>query len=147
MSNQREILHVDDDPQFTAIVAARLKQVGYSVTSRNDPAQAIETLLDNKIRVVLLDIQMPTVNGLEMLREIKRFDGGTQVLMLTGLLSTASVMQAFRQGADGCFFKPLTDMRPLLEAIEDSYRKIDRWWQTLRELSERKRKERAAVLS
>ena len=147
MPEKREILHVDDDPLLTKIVAARLSQAGYSVASLNDPTKTVEYLLSKRTRVVLLDIQMPGVSGLELLREIKRFDGGTQVIMLTGLLSTASVMQAFRLGAEACFFKPLTDLSPVLSAIEDSFRKIDRWWTTLRELSERKRQETPAVLS
>jgi len=139
MRGDRSILHIDDDPQVTRIVAERLQLHGYQVTSLNDPYQAIATLSQMRFRVVLLDIDMPQLNGLDLLHEIKRYDGGIQVIMLTGMVTLTAVLESFRSGAEACFFKPLVSLDPLLEALGDTFRKIDRWWGTLADLSERRR--------
>ena len=87
MNHQKTILHIDDDPQVTRLVAQYLGQRGYEVTSLNNPAHALRALSESQHRVVLLDIDMPDLNGLELLRQIKHAHGGSQVIMLTGLVS------------------------------------------------------------
>lgn len=144
MRYQQTILHVDDDPQITRIVAERLKNEGYEVTSINDPRRAMEEFLRSHQRLVLLDIDMPHVSGLDLLREIKASHGGTQVIMLTGLVTMQTVLQSFRWGAEFCVFKPIVHAGPLLEAIERTFWKIDQWWKALEHLSEEKRAMRSS---
>ena len=142
----RTILHVDDDPQITRIVASQLNKHGLQVAPLHDPRGALDAIVRSQHRVVLLDIDMPGINGLELLRQIKAFDGGVQALMLTGVVSMSAVLQSLRYGAEACFFKPLDDYQPLLDAVEATFAKIDRWWITLEELS-RRRREGSAVES
>ncbi len=125
---RKAILHVDDDPQFTRLVAQRLSSLGYEVTSLNDPTQALRVLADSCHRLVLLDIAMPTVNGLDLLRQIKTSCGGTQVIMLTGVVSMQTLLQSYRWGAEYFVFKPLAGMGPLVNAVEKVFQKIDHWW-------------------
>ncbi len=141
MTNERTVLHIDDDRQVTRMVAERLAIHGYNVTSLNDPTSALKELMRNQWRVVLLDIDMPGVNGLDLLREIKGYDGGIQVIMLTGVVTLTSILQSFRWGAEACLFKPLNTVEPLLEALKDTFRKIDRWSDTVEELSRRRQAE------
>ncbi len=143
MDYKRTILHVDDDPQITRLIAERLKGLGYEVTSLNDPRRALEELNRSHQRLVLLDIDMPHVNGLELLRQIQAHYGGTQVIMLTGMVTMQTVLQSFRWGAEFCVFKPITDLKPLLKVIERTFWKIDRWWDTLEYLSQEKRSRKA----
>ena len=145
MSTERAVLHIDDDPQVTRLVSERLSAHGYEVTSLNDPNKALRELMQNQWRVVLLDIDMPGVNGLDLLREIKAYDGGIQVIMLTGMVTLSTLLQSFRWGAEACLFKPLGDLTPLLEAMEDTFRKINRWWVALEELSQRRREEQQSI--
>ncbi len=147
MSYDKPILHVDDDLQFTRMVAHQLRPLGYGVTSLNDPAQTLSMMSRSNYRLVLLDIDMPQVNGLDLLRQIKRTDGGTQVIMLTGLVSTQTLLQSYRWGAEFCIFKPLTSIAPLAEAIETVFRKIDHWWNALDELSRQRHALRATGMS
>ena len=139
MSPKREILHVDDDPQITRLIAERLGSRGYDVTSLNDPAEAINELIHGKQRVVLLDIDMPGTGGLELLRQIKQYDAGIQVVMLSGVVTVSNALQALRAGAEACFFKPVDDIEPTVEALESAFARIDHWWGALRDLSHRKR--------
>ena len=135
MNIEREILHIDDDPQVTRIIAKRLKPHGYQVTPLHDPTRAIDELIHKQWRVVLSDVDMPGINGLDLLRNIKAHDGGIQVIMLTGVVTMSSVLESLRLGAEACFFKPLSELEPLLEALEHSFHKIDRWWGSLQKLS------------
>jgi hypothetical protein len=64
--------------------------------------------------------------------------------MLTSLVTMTTVLQSLRWGAEACFFKPLLDVNPLVEALYDCFRKIDRWWITLEELSRQRKAETAA---
>ena len=139
MKYRHTILHVDDDPEITRLVAKRLEGHGYELTSLNDPRLALAELARSQQRLVLLDIDMPHITGLDLLRSIHTDFGGTQVIMLTGLVTMQSVLQSFRYGAEFCIFKPITDMAPLLEAIERTFWKIDQWWIALEHLSQEKR--------
>lgn len=138
MNEIRTILHIDDDPAILRLVAAKLGEHGYEVVGSNNPSQVEELLLETNARVVLLDISMPNADGLEILKQIKRFDGGIQVIMLTGLVSMNSVLDSLRNGAEALYFKPILDFEPLLEILRDSFRKVGRWQQTLEELRMRR---------
>lgn len=137
MTPNRTILHVDDDPSMLRFVATKLANYDYDVVSLNEPALVSDKLLETGARVVLLDVNMGPESGLKLLQAIKNHDGGTQVIMLTGLVSMSTVLHTMRLGAEACIFKPITDVEQLLESIEAAFRKVDRWWQTLSELSDR----------
>lgn len=138
MNRSRLILHVDDDPDITRLMAARLAKFGYESKSQNDPRRVIDDIQRGEYRVVLVDIDMPYINGLELLKHIKMQDGGIQVIMLTGIVTMTTVLQSLRLGAEACLFKPIRNIEPLVNCVDDAFRKIDRWWQTLEELSNRR---------
>ncbi|MBX7168405.1 MAG: response regulator [Pirellulales bacterium] len=146
-SQTRTVLHVDDDPALTRVIAKKLEKRGFQVVQLNDPTKAIEELMRTQVRVVISDIDMPQLNGLDLLKQIKAFDGGVQVLMLTGLVTMTSVLQSLRWGAEACVFKPIADVDPLVAALDDAFRKLDRWWHALEELSHRKRSEQQVATS
>lgn len=134
MNDRRTILHIDDDPAVLRLVSSKLAQHGYDVVSCSDPVAIEEQLLASNARICLLDISMPHADGIEVLKQIKRFDGGIQVIMLTGLVSMNTVLDSLRCGAEALYFKPLLNFEPLLDVLSDSVRKTDRWKQTLEEL-------------
>lgn len=135
----RTILHVDDDPEFTRLLRYLLEQRGYTVVTVNDPQLVQAELVRCGYRIVLLDIDMPGLDGIELLRQIKEFDGGIQVIVLTGLVTLGCAMAAFRRGAEACYFKPLADVDPLCESIEAVQRKIEHWWSALHDLTRQRR--------
>jgi len=140
-SHDRTVLHVDDDEQFQKIVEHHLTKAGFNVCSLTNPEQAQKILLDTNCRVCILDIDMPRVSGLELLNDIKSYDGGIQAIMMTGLVSQMTVLESLRGGAEACFFKPLTDPQPLVEALEAAFVKVERWWKSLHQLKDLRHKE------
>jgi len=136
----RHVLYVDDDPTTSQLLAMRLKPHGFEVAELNEPERTLDTLRGGPWRVALLDIVMPQVNGLELLRQIKAHDAGIQVIMLTALVDMQAVLDSLRFGAEACFFKPLKDESELVEALEAVFRKFERWWDTLDELARERRR-------
>ena len=135
------VLHIDDDPAITRLVTKLLRKKGIEAAELNDPTQALDVLLKHNYRVVLLDFDMPGINGMELLTNIKRRDGGINVIVLTGLISQATALTAMRRGALACLFKPLDDIKPLLDAIQIAFDNTNRWWDTLRKLADMRRNE------
>lgn len=144
-SIEKQVLHVDDDDVFLKIANHRLTREGYQVTSLARPEQALKHLLNTNCRVCILDIDMPRVNGLDLLQEIKAYDGGIQVIMMTGLVSQMTVLESLRGGAEACFFKPMPDFTPLLESLDATFVKVERWWRCLHELKNRRASELKAA--
>jgi DNA-binding NtrC family response regulator len=134
----RKVLHVDDDPAILAIVKKTLSKRGYTPFSISDPTLVVPWLAKNSTRIVLLDIDMPGKDGLALLREIKKFDGGIQVIMLTGLVSMGTIIRATRLGAEECFFKPIENLDEVVDSVDRAYEKMLRWWRVLKEWRARK---------
>jgi len=134
----KQILHVDDDPAILAIVAQALSSRGYTPHSISEPDLVLPWLAQCSTRIVILDIDMPKKDGITLLREIKKFDGGIQVIMLTGLVSMGSIIRATRLGAEDCHFKPLDCLDGLLDSVDRAFAKQQRWWQVMQEWKDRR---------
>ena len=138
MKTKKTILHVDDDQAMLDIVSKSLQKRGYQVVSIVDPRSALEALADCAARIVILDIDMPGIDGLTLLREIKQRDAGIHVVMLTGLVSMGTILKATSLGAQECVFKPIKDLKDIGDAVDRCFNNIESWWAALREWMERK---------
>jgi len=109
------VLVVDDDLQFTTFVGRTLKRAGFSVLTAGDGCEVPELLTNNKVDVLLLDLQMPGMNGWEVLRHLKapatglRTNKGPRpkVVVVSGRNEDETVSFARRLGADAYMMKPL----------------------------------------
>ncbi len=126
--NTRRIMHVDDDPQVLRQVAIDLAERGYEVDSLADPTQCLARLEKMRHRVLILDSDMPEINGFDLLRRVKANDGSVAVVMIAEADGMTNVLKAFRWGADYFFFKPLNNVEPLLRAFDSIFDKIDHQW-------------------
>lgn len=135
----RQVIHVDDDPDMLRLIKHHLGP-HVDVISLQDPTACVNELVSTGCRLVILDIEMGDHNGLDLLRTIKRLDGGIHVIMLTGLVSMETVLTSMRDGAEACLFKPLEDPGRLVEVVESSIVKIERWHDAVRDLLSRKKK-------
>ncbi len=101
------ILLVDDEERFALNLAKILEKRGYSVVTAFNGAQALALLdADAPIGVVVLDVRMPDMDGIETLRRIKQIDEDIQVIMLTGHASLEDGTEAVRAGAFDYLQKP-----------------------------------------
>jgi DNA-binding response OmpR family regulator len=143
---ERTVVQMHGDPAFARSVRDCLTTRGIDVILARDPAALIAELITERQRVVLLDLDFPDVDGVELLREIKRNDGCTQVIVLTAGTAMSTAIQSFRCGAEACFLKPTATLEPLVGAVEDAFRKMDRWWECLRDITRRKQAQATALL-
>ncbi|MDA7977711.1 MAG: response regulator [Pirellulales bacterium] len=138
--DRKTVLHIDDDPAILRLVKAGLTKEGYEVISLDDPMLASQKMLETDANVVLLDVDMPSVDGLTLLKQLKSQDGGVQVIMITGIVSISTVLRSMRYGAEACVFKPITDLSPLLKCLDAAFVKLDHWWNSLLTLRSLQRK-------
>jgi signal transduction histidine kinase/DNA-binding response OmpR family regulator len=111
------ILVVDDEPQVVQIFHELLAQRGYDVEVSSDGDDAIHRVTDGRFDLVLTDINLPGVDGLEVVRAAKAADKDTCVILITGYASTTTAIDALRQGAYDYITKPF-DLWETAKAIE-----------------------------
>ena len=100
------VLVVDDDPAFRVGLCAALKTSGYCAETARGAAEALQYLLEHPVHLVLLDINMPGVDGLEACRRIRAAAPQAGVVMLTVRDSEADKVMALDAGADDYVTKP-----------------------------------------
>jgi signal transduction histidine kinase/DNA-binding response OmpR family regulator len=111
------VLVVDDEVQVVQIFQDLLTQQGYTVESCDNGDDAILKVTKGKFDLVLTDINLPGVDGLEVIRAAKAADKDTCVILITGYASTTTAIDALRQGAYDYITKPF-DLWETLKAIE-----------------------------
>lgn len=103
------VLVVEDDPEVNALVAYKLAQAGYEVTPVTDGAAALEAVAATPPDVLVLDIMLPGLSGLEVLRQIREGGGANlPVIMLTARAGEDDVERGFQLGADDYMTKPFS---------------------------------------
>lgn len=104
----KKILAVDDTEIILDIIKLQLEKEGYEVQTCSDPKMAMQTLTEEKFDLILLDIMMPVINGLEVLKFIKQQDINrfTPVVMLTAKDDMNSVKDCLTNGALEYLTKP-----------------------------------------
>jgi DNA-binding NtrC family response regulator len=100
------ILLVDDDAAFRKIMAAELGRLGYATAAASSGEEAVEKASRLEPEVVVLDLRLPGMNGLEALRAIHAANPGIEILMLTGHGSIDSAIESIRMGAFDYMVKP-----------------------------------------
>ena len=100
------ILVVDDEESIRDLLRLVLTGEGYSVVTANDGEEAIEHLEAQRFNLVITDLVMPKVNGIEVLRAAKRLDPNYPVIVITGYPSVETVTELVRLGAGDYLTKP-----------------------------------------
>ncbi|MBX5483814.1 MAG: response regulator [Myxococcaceae bacterium] len=106
MDDATRVLIVDDDRFVRMLLKDALSDGGYHFTEASDGEEALEKLKADPQDVVLLDLFMPKMSGIEALTEIQRIAPGQKVLVISSLDSDALVAQALQSGAAGFIQKP-----------------------------------------
>jgi putative two-component system response regulator len=106
MDTTSYILLVDDDPMALGVAAGLLEQVGYQVSAFDNANDAISFLDGNSSDVVLTDIKMPGMSGIELLDRIRSIDPELPVILMTGYAELNTAIDAVQKGAFGFMQKP-----------------------------------------
>jgi DNA-binding NtrC family response regulator len=107
MPRALKLLAIDDAPQNLELIRAALEQPELEIFTADDPEAGFELFLRVRPRIVLLDMVMPKVNGMELLERIVGVDPGTEVILMTAHYSPESAVEAIQKGACDYLTKPL----------------------------------------
>ena len=113
---------VDDEERFLSTTKKLLLRKGYDVFTATSGAEALEELRVHNIHVVILDVKMPGMDGLETLKAIKRTYPLVEVIMLTGHGTIDSAVEGLKSGATDYLTKP-TDVQDLIEKAKEAFEK------------------------
>ncbi len=116
-----KLLLIDDETDFLDAMARRLKKRNFDILTATSGIDALEVLGKNgeKIEVVILDVKMPGMDGIEILAEIKRKYPSIEVVMLTGHATVSSAIDGMKQGAFDYLLKPC-NMDVLVEKVNEA---------------------------
>jgi len=103
----KKILCVDDEPINLMIIEVNLMAEGYEVHKAEDGTAAIKMFKEIKPQLVLLDIMMPGISGIDTLKEMKRIDPNIPVIMVTGVTDEEVAKSALDFGAYDYVAKPI----------------------------------------
>lgn len=127
VNEEIKILIVDDEKDITSTLKRYFAFEKYNVQVTNDPYSALKLIHEENFLIVISDIAMPGMDGIELLTRIKKYNGMIQVIMITGYVTLENILTCLRVGADDCFLKPLKDLDLLKKAIDDATSKLSKW--------------------
>lgn len=102
------LVAIDDNRQSLDLIAATLEQPGLEIIGCDDPVAGLDLVRRRRPGIVLLDLMMPGMTGMEVLDEIVRFDPSIEVILVTAHYSTESAVQAIQRGASDYLEKPFS---------------------------------------
>ncbi len=119
MSTEPRVLVVDDNAGLLATFSLILKRRGYDVDMAEDGISALEKFDKNSYDVILMDIVMPRMNGVEAFRKIKTIDPAAKVILMTAYYDDDGIKKALEEGVYSAINKPV-DIARLLDMIKEA---------------------------
>jgi DNA-binding NtrC family response regulator len=113
------LLLVDDEEAYVDVLANRLSRRGFDVTKTYSGTQALQAMRGKEFDVTVLDLKMEDMDGIEVLKVLKRMDPNMQVIMLTGHGSETAARQGIEFGAFDYLMKPC-ELDALVEKIREA---------------------------
>lgn len=119
---ETSVLIVDDEPKMSGVLARMLERDGYVVEWYDDPVKALERLGQRPFDIMVSDLRMPNLSGIEMLDKAKRLHPSLDFVMMTAYATPQTAVESMKKGAIDYLIKPFSidDLRALIRRIEDT---------------------------
>jgi len=133
-----KLVAVDDTPSSLELLSESLQQEGLTIFTANDPEEGLELVYREHPNIVLLDLVMPKMTGLEMLERIVEFDPSIEVILMTAHYTSETAVEAIQKGACDYMNKPVSipALRSRVEKLLGDARQRQRALELDRELME-----------
>ena len=119
VQHKLRVLFADDEKPLRELMRLELPRLGHEVTVREDGRSAVATVEKSSFDVAILDIRMPGMNGLEVLKAIREISPDTEVILLTGHATVETAVESLRYGAFDYLTKPckMTEIEVVLQRV------------------------------
>lgn len=124
MDDGIRILVVDDELSIRGILTNLLREDGYDVTAASSGEEALELFTKGHYQLVITDIVMGNMNGIELLQKVKGINSDTQVVIMTSYASLDTTITALRSGAYDYLIKPFEDLNLISALINRALEKV-----------------------
>ena len=128
------LLIVDDEKEIREMLARHFAFEGFNIFQAEDGLDALEILNSQKIDLVISDIVMPRMSGVELLEIVRKEFPMVRVNMITGYVTQSHLLQCMQNHADDVIYKPLEDLQELEDSVKRSLAAINRWKNKLKVL-------------
>src|SRR5436309_4675335 len=108
MRNSVSVVIIDDNPRSLEFLSSALAREGVDIFTASDPEQGIDLVYSHRPQIVMTDLVMPNMTGLEVLERIMEFDPATDVILMTAHYTTETAVEAIRKGAADYLNKPIS---------------------------------------
>ncbi len=122
-TKSEKILVVDDSPETLELIKRNLDSKGYFVFTSSNVSDAISFLNTTPVDLVVTDLRMPQINGIQLVKHIRENYKNTEVLVITGYPSVESAIESIKSGAEEYLTKPFTD-EELFIAVQKTVNKL-----------------------
>ncbi|MGK5091597.1 response regulator [Deltaproteobacteria bacterium TL4] len=121
-----KILVVDDDQDMTLILGEILKELGHKVSTASNAEDAMTLIKTEQYYIVIADIHMPNISGIELLKWVKEFNSMIQVFIMTAHSNKETIVECLSSGATDYFEKPFRSEDIILSLHAAIYR-VQKW--------------------
>jgi DNA-binding NtrC family response regulator len=112
------VLVVDDEPDVRSFFSTILSREGYRVDSVSNGGSALDFLASNRPHVILLDLRLPDMSGIEVLKKMKEMKSDTVAVVMTGYASVGTAVEAMKLGAWDYLVKPIEEISTIFTAVK-----------------------------
>ncbi len=133
MNDKYKILVVNEDELISTM--EKLQELeDYTVEITNSAILALEKVKSDKYHIVLIDIDITDMDGIELLKEVKTYDALTQIIMMTGHSTMDKILSSLEYGANDYITKPFENSDKVIQTINYSIEKLERWRESIIEI-------------
>jgi len=130
-SETLRILVVDDEPAILRTLQGFLRLQGYECETEGDPEAALARVQDEIFHVVLTDLVMPQMDGMELIRRLKEARAMTEIIVMTAFSSLDRAVEAYRLGVSDYLLKPFESLEQVGYVVGQAETRLRRWRQAL----------------
>lgn len=118
----QKVLIIEDDPEIIELLGIHLKDLGCEVTAVNNGQEGLKAATDARFELIILDLMLPGLNGMEVCRKIRQNDRHTPILMLTARSEEIDKVMGLETGADDYLTKPFS-IREFIARVKVIFRR------------------------
>lgn len=125
MKLKYKILIVNNNEEVLGTLEKVLQQEGYTVETSHNAITAFEKVKSDKYHIILVDLDIPEMDGIELLKGIKKYDPMSQIIMMTEYPTIDKILSSLEYGAND--YINSNSAESVIEVVNDSVQKLERW--------------------